>query len=165
VREISRSSSASPGAGDSGALLPGACGLAGLGTGLRAGPRGLALVGLVRLAQGAEHPAHLVQRFPAGGLDGTEGVARVGGLGVDDVLAVARLNRDDAHAVRHDVVQFPGDAQALLRDRLAGRLVLQPERVPAALAHGVAGEPGDDHEQRGGDQPAVRVGITPGQVE
>jgi len=98
-------------------------------------------------------------------IDRAEGVARVGGLGVDDVLAVARLNRDDAHAVRHDVVQFPGDAQALLRDRLAGRLVLQPERVPAALAHGVAGEPGDDHEQRGGDQPAVRVGITPGQVE
>ena len=139
--------------------------MTGPGAGIRAGPRGLALVGLVRLAQGAEHPAHLVQRLPAGGLDGAEGVARVAGLGVDDVLAVARLDRDDAHAVGHHVVQFPGDAQALLGDRLAGRLVLQPERVPAPLAHGVAGEPGDDHEQRGGDQPAVRVGITPGQVE
>ena len=132
------------------------------GRGAAAGLRGHVL--LVRLAQGAQHPAHLVQGLPAGRLDGPEGVARAGRLGVDDVLAVACLDRDDAHAVRHHVVQFAGDAQAFLRDRLARRLVLQPDRVPAPLPHDVAGEPRDDHAQRDGDQPSVREDSASGQV-
>ena len=112
-------------------------------------------VGVVGLPQRAQHPAHLVQRLAAGGLDGAERVPGVTRLGVDHVLAVARLDRDHAHAVRDHVVQFPGDAQSLLGDGLAGRLVLQPDRVPAALAHVVADDPDDDHAQRDRDQAAL----------
>ena len=108
----------------------------------------------VLLAQHAQHPAHLLERVPAGGLDRAEGVARVGGAAVDDVLAVAGLHGDDAHAVRHDVVQFPGDPQPLLGDGAARRLLLQHLRVQPPLPHRVAGHPADDQGERGGDQQA-----------
>ena len=143
VRASSRSRSASPGAGNSGALWrsrwPGAA-----APRVSAGGR----VCFVGLAQGAEHPAHLVQGLPAGRLDGPQSVTRVRGLGVDDVLAVACLDRDDAHAVRDHVVQLPRDAQPLLGDRLARRLILQPDGIPAPLPDGVTGRPGDDDAQR-----------------
>ncbi len=51
-------------------------------------------------------------------------VASVPGLlrpGVHHVAADRRLHRDDAHRVRHHVVQFPADAQPFLGHRPAGR--------------------------------------------
>ena len=108
----------------------------------------------VLLAQHPQHPAHLLERVPAGGLDRAEGVARVGGAAVDDVLPVAGLHGDDAHAVRHDVVQFPGDPQPLFGHGAARRLFLQHLGVQPPLPHRVAGYPADDQGERGGDQQA-----------
>ena len=122
---------------------------------LMTGHRRPARIGVVGLPERTQHPAHLVQRLAAGGLDGAERVPGVTGLAVDHVLTVARLDRDHAHAVCDHVVQFPCDAQPLLRHRLAGRLVLQPDRVPAALAHAIPARPGDDHAEHDRDHGAA----------
>ena len=58
----------------------------------------------------------------AGVADRLEDALGLGGLAVDDVGADARLHRHHAHGVGDDVVQLPGDAQALLGHRPPGRL-------------------------------------------
>jgi hypothetical protein len=72
--------------------------------------------------QPGHHPPQSGQRLPAGGLDGGQGVARLGGTGVEDPAARAGLDRDDADAVRHDVMQFAGDPQPFCHRDLGGRL-------------------------------------------
>jgi hypothetical protein len=58
------------------------------------------------------HPPQSGQRLPAGGLDGGQGVARLVGTGVEDTAARVCLDRDDADAVRHHVVQLAGGSRS-----------------------------------------------------
>ena len=67
------------------------------------------------VAEHAEQPPHLDQGLAAGRLDRDHGLAGLLGLAVEHVGADPRLHRDDAHAVRHHVVQLAGDPQPLLR--------------------------------------------------
>ena len=115
----------------------------------------------VLLAEHAEHPAHLLKGVPACRLDRAERVLGAVGPHVDDVLAVAGLDGDHGHAVRHDVVQFARDPQPFLGDRAARRLLLQRHHVQPALPHRVPGHPGDDVGERDRDELARRRGTRP----
>ena len=106
----------------------------------------------VALAQHGQHPAHLVQGVPAGGLDRAQRFPGPAGLAVDHVLAEARLHGDHGHAVRHHVVQFPGDAQPFLGHRLAGRLLLQAAGVGPPLPGHRPERPEHDQQQADRDQ-------------
>ena len=56
-----------------------------------------------------------------------------GDVVVDHHAAGARLDGDDAHRVRHDVVELPGDADALLDDGVPGQLDLRGLEVDGSL--------------------------------
>ena len=142
VMAASRSMSARPGAGPSGACPgPGS----GLGT-----------------PQPGHHPPQPGQRLPAGGLDGGQGVARLGGAGVEDPAARACLDRDDADAVRHDVVQFAGDPQPFRHRGLGGGLGAHQFGPGLCLPDRVSDEPGNDRDKGYGDRDKVYQPTRPG---
>jgi hypothetical protein len=106
--------------------------------------------------------AHLVQSLTTGLLDRGRQVARPLWVALQDRPHRLCLHHHDTEIVRHHVVQFPGDAQPLVRDRLAGlqiTLALQslrvlgqpPHPLPPAPYHG-AQQPGagraDDEAQQ-----------------
>ena len=96
--------------------------------------------------QPGHHPPQSGQRLPAGGLDGGQGVARLGGTGVEDPAARACLDRDDADAVRHDVVQFAGDPQPLRHHGLGGRLGPPQLGLGLGLPDRMSDKPGNDRD-------------------
>ncbi len=104
----------------------------------------------VRLAEHAQHPLHLAQRLTAHRLDRAQRGPGLGGLAVEHVLAEAGLHGDHRHAVRHDVVQFPGDPEPFPGDRVGGRPVPQVRDVGPPLLHQVPDHPEDGEDQPGG---------------
>jgi hypothetical protein len=107
------------------------------------------------VAQQPEQPARLPQRVAAGLLDRRQHARRLIGPGGEDVVGHPRLDGDEAHAVRDDVVQLTGDAQPFLRHLRPRpflgapfRLLVHRRRVRALLADGVSDRP------RGGDEAA-----------
>ncbi len=84
--------------------------------------------GLVRdlVAELAQRGPHLGERRLAGLPDGDERAAQVGARAAgpivrpEDVQRGPGLHRDRRHAVRHGVVQLPGDPQPLLGDPATG---------------------------------------------
>ena len=112
-----------------------------------AGRGGTGLAGAV-LAEHAEQPLHVAERLPGDVLDVAKGGTCLGRVAVEDVLAEAGLHRDHRHAVRHHVVQFPGDPEPFLGHRGRGHLLAHPSGVGAALLHAEADHPGDDQDQR-----------------
>ena len=119
-----------------------------------AGPRGACPGPGFRLGtpQPGHHPPQPGQRLPAGGLDGGQGVACLVGTGVEDPAARACLDRDDADAVRHHVVQFAGDPQPLLHRGLGGRLDPHQLGPGLRLPDRMSDEPGNDRENGYGDR-------------
>ena len=116
---------------------------------------------------GASQPGHHSpqsgQGFPAGGLDGGQGVACLGGTGVENPVASAGLDRDDADAVRHDVVQFAGDPQPLRHYGLGGRLGAHQFGPGLRLPDRVSDKPGNDGDEDHGRDHAASP--EPDQVE
>ena len=110
--------------------------------------------GRLLVAQQAEHRAGLRQRLAAGLRDDLERVLGRVDVGADDVPADARLHRDQRHAVRDDVVQLPGDPQALLDDRPVGLLAAAAASCSAARSRSrLLGTPRADRVTQGpGDQ-------------
>jgi hypothetical protein len=100
----------------------------------------------VGIPQAFHHPPQAGQCLPAGGLDGGQGVARLVGTGVEDPAARACLDRDDADAVRHDVVQFAGDPQPFGHRGLDGGLGADQLGPGVCLPDRVSDEPGNDHD-------------------
>jgi hypothetical protein len=78
-------------------------------------------LGVVVPAEQSDDRPGLRQRVPAGVGDDLQGLLGGGRIAVQQVGAHAGLHGDQRHAVRDDVVQFPGDAQPLLGDRPLGR--------------------------------------------
>ena len=72
--------------------------------------RGPLLTGLLRLPQHQQHPLQVLQRRPAGLLDGAQGP--VGELRVARRPRRARLHHRDGQRVADGVVQLAGDAGA-----------------------------------------------------
>jgi hypothetical protein len=70
-------------------------------------------------ADQAQDCAHLADRLQARGPDGPERLAGLARVAVDELLAHTGLEDQHAETVRHDVMQFPGDALPL---GLGGRL-------------------------------------------
>ena len=108
----------------------------------------------VRLAEHAQHPLHLAQRLAAHRLDRAQRGPGLGGLAVEHVLAEPGLHGDHRHAVRHDVVQFPGDPEPFPGDRVGGRPVPQVRDVGPPLLHQVPDHPEDGEHQPGGGRVA-----------
>ena len=81
-------------------------------------------------AEHVEQPAELIEHRAAGAPDVRDGLVRLGRLGVEQVVGDAGLHVHDRDVVRDHVVQFPRDAQPLLR-RVPGRLRLSHLRRPA----------------------------------
>jgi hypothetical protein len=79
-------------------------------------------------------------------LDGGQGVARLGGTGVEDPAARAGLDRDDADAVRHDVVQFASDPQPLRQLGLGGGLGPPQLGLGLRLPDRMSDKPGNDRD-------------------
>ena len=102
--------------------------------------------------QPGHHPPQPGQRLPAGGLDGGQGVARLVGTGVEDPAARACLDRDDADAVRHDVVQFAGDPQPLGHRGLGGCLGPHQLGPGLCLPDRMSDQPGNDRDKGYGDR-------------
>ncbi len=107
-----------------------------------AGPAGAVL------AEHAEQPLHVGERLPGDVLDGAERLPRLRGLMIEDVFAETGLHRDHGHAVRHDIVQLPGDPQPFPGHGGGGHLLAYPRGIGAALLRADADHPGDDQEQR-----------------
>ena len=135
VVAASRSMSARPGAGPSGACP---------GPGSRLGA-----------PQPGHHPPQSGQRLPAGGLDGGQGVARLVGTGVEDTAARARLDRDDADAVRHACRAVRGRSAAAPPARLGGRLGPHQLGPGLRLPDRMSDQPGNDREKEYGDRDKV----------
>jgi hypothetical protein len=74
-------------------------------------------------AQGAQQPAHVLERAPPGLLDHAQRPGRLLRGLLDQVGAHARLDGDHAHRVGHDVVQVARDPGALIGDGPAGQLL------------------------------------------
>nr|BFE36242.1 hypothetical protein GCM10010200_084930 [Actinomadura rugatobispora] len=65
---------------------------------------------------------HFGEGAPARGLDDAQGVQGLLGAGLRHVDGDTRLDRDEAHAVRDDIVQLAGYAEAFVGDGLVGEL-------------------------------------------
>src|SRR6266545_3948303 len=82
----------------------------------------------VRAAEPHEAP-YLHQRFTTHVFDGTEGAESLPGLGAEYSLSRPGLSNDNAHVVRHHVVELAGDHSSLSGHRSLGLLLalaLQP---------------------------------------
>jgi hypothetical protein len=89
--------------------------------------------GVLGVPQHHDQPAELGQRVPAGGFDDLEGPLRRCRVAARGEPPGARVHSDDAHAVRHDVVQLARDPHPLRGDGEAGELVtrlLELRRAP-----------------------------------
>ncbi len=103
----------------------------------------------------AEQRPHLAQRAAADLLDRRQRAGRLLGLRGDHIVGDTGLHRDQAHRVRHHVVQLASDLQPFLAAGAAGfghllvrppfRLRLTAREVGTLLPHRVADHP------RGGD--------------
>lgn len=105
--------------------------------GLRGLLRAAVLLGLLA-AQHPEQPAHLRQRLPGGRRDRPELVLGLLGNPAEAIGRTGRLNRDHRHVVGDDIMQFTGDAGALLQQRPMGPLGLADGLLLDQLALGVA---------------------------
>jgi hypothetical protein len=124
--------------------------------------------GAVGFAQDAEEAARFAQAVAAGGGDRGERGLGLFGSGGGDVAAEFGLDRDQAHAVRDDVVHLAGYAQPFLDQGAAGLLearfgggfglLAQSPVVRAALAHGHPDRPHGPQAHGVGDQRARGLG-------
>lgn len=89
------------------------------------------------------------QGLSAGGFDGSQGLAGLLGLGLNDPAPHPGLDGDDADAVRDHVVQLPCDPQPFGDHGLSHLLRAQFHRVLAALAAQEADRAGRGHRQKG----------------
>ncbi len=116
--------------------------------------------GGVLVAQQAEGGAQVVERRARDALDlGQRGLGLARAL-VQDVGGDAGLDVDGDHRVGHDVVDLPGDAQALVGEAALGLvagaalalgLALRPRPARcAATAHRVAEDQGDEEDAEAG---------------
>jgi len=94
-------------------------------------------VGSVRriTTEDAEDAPQLLESRTTGQLHGCQCLSSFFGLHVENVSPDAGLDRNDAEAVRHYVVEFSRDLQPLLGNRLLG-----PLDFPALLLFGLTGQ-------------------------
>src|SRR5262249_27881757 len=118
---------------------------------LEAGLRG-ELAAIAVLPEDAEEAAHLAEGLAGGDPDVAQRGAGEVGVLVEGGLGGVRLDGDDADAVGDDVVQFAGDAGALLGDGGAGAalaLVLEVDGQLLGAPLLFALPAGDAADQRG----------------
>jgi hypothetical protein len=100
-------------------------------------------------AQGAERNPHIAERDPAGRGDDPQRVSHLLRVFVGHMVGDGRLHRDQAHAVRDDVVDLPGDAKALLVERHRGGQLGGAGRIRPPFPHRAPDRPANAENQRG----------------
>ena len=120
------------------------------------------------LAQHVERGAQLPQRLPACVLDGRQRGAGLLRQFAVDVKRDACLDVDEGDVVGEDIVQLPGDAQALVARLQLFLLLLQPRGFggpepadPDPLAHA---EQDEQPRRQGGHRAEGRTGPAPQQI-
>nr|WP_236008879.1 hypothetical protein [Actinomadura physcomitrii] len=103
--------------------------------------------------------AHLPERPAAGGPDDAQRVEGLLRAGLGDVDGDARLDGDEAHAVRDDVVELAGDTEPFLADGGLGEAAGGPGGVGAAVADGAAERPGRAEDGDAEDRAAALFGL------
>lgn len=98
-------------------------------------------------AQHTEHPAHVVQCGAARTFGELHRVVRLLRSDVQDMVGDTGLDRDQAHAVGDDVVQFAADPQTFLRDGSLRELLHRSDGELTSLPRGPSQLPCT--EQRG----------------